>query len=191
MVFMTTTQQVWYGRMVRAILLDDATAVAELAYQLDDVNMLDDTGRTVLHIAVMHRRDSVLPPLLAAGADASIVNEYGMTPLGLAIQSGTETIARILRSARQDAKNGENGVPNPGGQPLVMQVRQSRDLRYVNLRSAPDNNARVVATTIPSTVLTVIGVSGAWVEVEMEQGLRGWAHSDWLDLPPKMMASFN
>jgi hypothetical protein len=32
--------------------------------------------------------------------------------------------------------------------------------------------------------MRVMGVSEAWVEVELEAGgARGWAHRDWLDLP--------
>ena len=84
----TEIQHSTYVSMVRAILLDDATAVAELAYRLDDVNMVDDTGRTILHIAVMHGSNQVLAPLLSAGADVDIVNEYGLTPIGLALRDG-------------------------------------------------------------------------------------------------------
>ncbi|MBV6633505.1 MAG: SH3 domain-containing protein [Alphaproteobacteria bacterium] len=189
-----------YGSMIRAILLDDATAVAQLAYEVGDVNQLDDTGRSVLHIAVMHRRDRVLAPLLSAGADASIVNEYGLTPLGLALQDGAETITRILSQAETEAEAKPKTVSDPAGdlvpiavsndksqEPvgklLSMSIRIRPEKRYANLRSRPDETARIVATAVPATQMTVIGVSTTWVEVELEAGARGWAHRTWLDLP--------
>lgn len=179
---MSTENQIWYGKMVKAILLDDATAVAELAFQQTDVNMLDDTGRTVLHIAVMHRSGKALPPLLAAGADASIINEYGMTPLGLAMQSGADTLAQILSSAAAEKAEEAHESPAPGGRQLAMKVKMNSQLRYLNLRAAPENNARVVATAVPSTIMTVVGISGEWVEVELDRGMCGWAHRSWLNL---------
>ncbi len=177
-----------YCRLIRAILLDDATAVAELAYSVDDLNWVDDTGRTVLHIAVMHRRDKVVAPLLSAGADVSIVNEFGMTPLGLALHDGAETISRLLQNAEvSDEKSGGQKAEDGQvafGQLLSMEVHINPGIRYVNLRKTPDHGGRVVATAVPGTVMRVMGVSEAWVEVELEAGgARGWAHRDWLDLP--------
>ena len=178
-----------YCRLVRAILLDDATAVAELAYNVDDLNQIDDTGRTALHIAVMHRRDKVVAPLLSAGADVSIVNEFGMTPLGLALHDGAETISRLLQNAEVSAPqtsnaNTEDQNPSPTGQLLSMEVSINPGIRYLNLRKTPDHGGRVVATAVPGTIMRVMGISEAWVEVELEAGgARGWAHRDWLDLP--------
>ena len=177
-----------YGRLIRAILLDDATAVAELAYSVDDLNWVDDTGRTFLHIAVMHRRDKVVAPLLSAGADVSIVNEFGMTPLGLALHDGAETISRLLQNAeikgKDAAATGHADGDPASAQLLSMDVHINPGIRYVNLRKTPDHGGRVVATAVPGTVMHVVGVSEAWVEVELDVGsVRGWAHRDWLDLP--------
>jgi len=186
-----------YVSMVRAVLLDDATAVAELAYRLDDLNMIDDTGRTILHIAVMHRRDQVLAPLLSAGADVRIVNEYGLTPIGLALKDGAETVARILRNAETTAtKTTDASMPDKpspevneaerrraAGQLLSMEVHINPQTRYANLRNIPSEEGRVVATAVPATAMIVIGVSQEWVEVELGPGIRGWAHRDWLNLP--------
>tara|TARA_X000001036_G_scaffold246493_1_gene229799 strand:+ start:4419 stop:5099 length:681 start_codon:yes stop_codon:yes gene_type:complete len=190
----TEIQHSTYVSMVRAILLDDATAVAELAYRLDDVNMVDDTGRTILHIAVMHGSDQVLAPLLSAGADVGIVNEYGLTPIGLALRDGAETIARILRNAQIEAeKNAEvSGSPDLAGEEarrkaagklLSMEVQIKPSMRYANLRNTASEEGRVVATAVPATRMVVVGISQRWVEVELGPGVRGWAHRDWLDRP--------
>lgn len=190
----TEIQHSTYVSMVRAILLDDATAVAELAYRLDDVNMLDDTGRTILHIAVMHGSDQVLAPLLSAGADVDIVNEYGLTPIGLALRDGAETIARILRNAQIEAEKHtevpgganlaeEEARRKAAGKLLSMEVQIKPSMRYANLRNTASEEGRVVATAVPATRMVVVGISQRWVEVELGPGVRGWAHRDWLDLP--------
>ncbi|MEO0394119.1 MAG: SH3 domain-containing protein, partial [Pseudomonadota bacterium] len=167
---------------------------AELAYDIDDLNWVDDTGRTVLHIAVMHRRDKVLAPLLSAGADVNIVNEFGMTPLGLALHDGAETISRLLQNAQVEQatqpqhSNEDQDQPAPG-QILSMDVHINPGIRYANLRQTPETDGRVVATAVPGTIMHVVGVSEAWVEVELDPGVRGWAHRDWLDLPFDMPAA--
>ena len=56
----------------------------------------DAQGNTALHIAILHKRSRNVSALLRMGADASLPNVYGCTPLILSAQFGYEEIAKIL-----------------------------------------------------------------------------------------------
>jgi uncharacterized protein YgiM (DUF1202 family) len=45
---------------------------------------------------------------------------------------------------------------------------------YVNILSGPGNNYSVVASVKQGDKLTVIGKSGAWFNVRLENGQQGW-----------------
>lgn len=171
---MVHDQHIWYGRMVRAIMLNDATLVAELAYENRSINTQDDTGRSILHIAIMHRRDRVLEPLIAAGADLSLVDERGLTPVALALEAGASTMRQLIDAARARGDDLTNHQ--------FVEARLNPALQYVNLRVSPDPYTRVVATAVRTDVMRVIGVSEDWVELEVRPGVRGWSKLEWLDI---------
>ena len=61
-----------------------------------DVNIAQSDGTTALHWAAYHDKADVVSQLLAAGAKADPANRYGITPLLLACQNGSESIVRAL-----------------------------------------------------------------------------------------------
>ena len=65
----------------------------------------DAQGNTALHLATVHNRCSNVNALLRMGADASLVNVYGYTPLILSAQFGYEEITKILLNPHQGKQN--------------------------------------------------------------------------------------
>ena len=89
-----------YARMVRAILTEDVQNLQQALGNSDGLNALDDTGRTPLHIAVMHSRTSVIEPLINAGADPTIKSGDHRTATEVAQEKG-ELVADTLKFAEQ------------------------------------------------------------------------------------------
>lgn len=90
-----------YARLVRAILTEDIANLRRLIRSTAEANLFDDTGRTPLHIAVMHARSSVLAPLMDAGADPAVVSGDGMSASDMAKDHG----GLLLKSFRQAQRN--------------------------------------------------------------------------------------
>jgi uncharacterized protein len=67
-----------------------------------DVNAPQADGTTALHWAVHHDDLATMKALLAAGANASATNTYGVPPLSLACVNGNERIVRELLVAGAD-----------------------------------------------------------------------------------------
>ncbi|CAJ1989618.1 6-phosphofructo-2-kinase/fructose-2 [Leishmania donovani] len=74
-----------------------------------DPNSRDYDGRTLLHIACMNGRLSVVTVLLEFGADASLLDRDGNTPLEVAEENGFGDVAQLL-SGYFDAE--ANAVPD-------------------------------------------------------------------------------
>ena len=55
----------------------------------------------------------------------------------------------------------------------------------LNLRSGPGTNYEVVRTLQKGDLVTVFAKApdGVWLSIMLPDGTRGWAHSDWVDLP--------
>ncbi|MEM6902634.1 MAG: hypothetical protein AAF556_05285 [Pseudomonadota bacterium] len=77
-----------YARMIRAILTDDADDLRRAVQGPEVANSYDETGRTPLHIAVMHSREKAIEPLMAAGADCELPAGDGRTSREMAEQKG-------------------------------------------------------------------------------------------------------
>ncbi|MBV6631523.1 MAG: hypothetical protein KI792_00675 [Alphaproteobacteria bacterium] len=77
-----------YARMVRAILTDDADDLRRAVQGPEVANSYDETGRTPLHIAVMHSREKAIEPLMAAGADSELPASDGRTASEMAEEKG-------------------------------------------------------------------------------------------------------
>lgn len=66
--------------------------------RLDFINQLDDQGFSPLHLCITSKSSRIALKLLQNGADASLVDKKGLTPLGLAIKKKQVDIERILRN---------------------------------------------------------------------------------------------
>ena len=84
--------------------LDTATIERLLAASpaTDAINAAQVDGMTALHWAVYHDRSDLVRSLLAAGADASSANRYGVIPLSLACANGNFEIVEALLAAGAD-----------------------------------------------------------------------------------------
>lgn len=77
---------------------DKREAVAALLEAGANVNHQDISGRTFLHAAVLGKRIKILQMLLAAGADPTIADNKGQTPLDLA-RAQNPKLAKLLEQA--------------------------------------------------------------------------------------------
>lgn len=66
--------------------------------RLDFINQLDDQGFSPLHLCITSKSSRIALKLLQNGADASLVDKKGLTPLDLAIKKKQVDIERILRN---------------------------------------------------------------------------------------------
>ena len=76
----------------------------------NDPNVVDDQGRTPLHLAALEGKPEIMAPLTQAGADPDALDDKGRTPLHLVAYFGTnpETVAALVQAgadlAAPDAK---------------------------------------------------------------------------------------
>lgn len=66
--------------------------------RLNFINQLDDQGFSPLHLCITSKSSRIALKLLQNGADASLVDKKGLTPLDLAIKKKQVDIERILRN---------------------------------------------------------------------------------------------
>ncbi|KAM5458526.1 hypothetical protein MaudCBS49596_000440 [Microsporum audouinii] len=80
-----------------------------------DINYINITGCTPLHIACHHQLHEVVKILLEKGADASIKNKRGETPLNMACTLKSHKTVEMLMEAGSDCETHDN----LGYQPIV------------------------------------------------------------------------
>ena len=100
---------------------------------------LGPDGSTPLQWAAYHQDVAQVKRLLAAGADVSQANVYGVTPLQLAAETGNATIIKALLTAGANVES-----PNAEGQTALMSVARTGNVEAAKLligRGA-DVNAR-------------------------------------------------
>jgi hypothetical protein len=67
--------------------------------QLTDINSRDESGRTALLLATLHKKSAAVTMLLEHGADPNIADANGMTPLQAATSGGKSAIIDALKRA--------------------------------------------------------------------------------------------
>ena len=60
-----------------------------------DLNLLDKSGRTPIHNAILGRHVKIMEMLLEAGADASILDESHDAPLHSAVRTRDENLVKV------------------------------------------------------------------------------------------------
>jgi len=86
----------------------------------EDVNHRDPDGTTALQWAVYDGNAAEVRRLLKAGADASLANSYGASPMTLAAEVGNTEILKLLVEAGANADS-----PNPDGQTALLAVART------------------------------------------------------------------
>lgn len=105
-----------------AVEYGNKPAVRSLLQQHVDVNAVQGDGATALHWAVYQDDAETTALLIAAGANAKVRNEYGITPLVLASKNGNAAILRQLLKAGADP----NEAVRDGETPLMFAARTDR-----------------------------------------------------------------
>ena len=77
-----------------------------------DFNLADYNGRTALHVAVAHFRADHVAYLLAHGADPTIIDVDGLTPLDEAQKQSLADIVAQLRNACNNAPADNGSASN-------------------------------------------------------------------------------
>ena len=85
-------------------------------------------GSTPLQWAVFEGNAAEVARLLDAGADASLANNYGASPMGLAAEVADTAILRLLLDAGADPDS-----PNPEGQTALMAVARTGNVEAARL----------------------------------------------------------
>ncbi|WP_109467440.1 caspase family protein [Albibacillus kandeliae] len=88
-----------------------------------------------------------------------------------------------LSAATQPQVQAPAQVQPPAPQPVFSYMVSGLDPNgdgFLALRDGITGNAQRIAKMGEGTRLNVLGQSGAWMMVETETGLRGWAHSNWI-----------
>ena len=115
--------------LIDAARRGDAAAVRALVHEKSlDVNAMGADGATALQWAVQRDDVSMVEMLLRAGANARVVNPYGVAPLGIAAVNGNPATLRLLLDAGADPNAGLSG-----GETAVMTAARTGTLEPLKL----------------------------------------------------------
>jgi len=137
-------------RLADAAMKRDISAVRALLAQKVDINAPGTDGSPALHWAVRVDDATMAKLLLGAGAQATVPNRYGLTPMAIAAGNGSASMIAILLDAGADA----NAADPAGDTPLMSVTRVGRADAVTLLL---DRGARIDATdaTYQQTALMV------------------------------------
>lgn len=77
---------------------DGLTSVLPMVFTNEIVNAQDRFGQTALHLAVSNNRDECVQFLLENGADTSLTDRKGRTPLQIAEECGYQSLLDLLKT---------------------------------------------------------------------------------------------
>jgi ankyrin repeat protein len=90
------------------VMNDLARQMIDSVIDIDDDR--DDTGHTVLHVAVYHKRADLIDLLLARGANIEAMSSRGWTPFILACQHSPSMISVLVEKGANVHAKGEHGI---------------------------------------------------------------------------------
>ena len=115
-------------RLADAAMKRDVAAVRALIAQKVDVNAPGTDGSPALHWAVRVDDAAMAKLLLGAGAQATLANRYGLTPMAIAAANGSASMIAILLDAGADAN-----APDPlATRPLMSAARSTCGRRHAD-----------------------------------------------------------
>ncbi len=106
------------------------------------MNAAETDGTTLLMRAIHGRHQAIADLLIAAGADVSASNRYGVTPLYLAARAADARAARALLAAGADAN-----TALPDGITVLMTAAKAGDPAIVEVLLGENDSAEPVATS--------------------------------------------
>ncbi len=80
----------------RVVYKDDFVLFSALVNELEDINIQNNYGWTLLHIAIRRDRKKMVEFLLAKGADINKTDGVGWTPLMEAIMDDKASLCKLL-----------------------------------------------------------------------------------------------
>ena len=98
----TTNSDQAFDDLHRLIKKGDRAKVRAWVESGADVNLRNRYGWSVLMLAALHGRTDIAEELLAAGADASVENDFGDTAVSLARIKGFDRTVHILERRTRD-----------------------------------------------------------------------------------------
>lgn len=92
----------------------------------DDLNARDEKGQTPLMLSAARNKAAICKLVLAAGADANLLDPLGRSALGIALAAGAREAASVIEVAcmSQAASRGRDGSREPAHAPLNRQGAQ-------------------------------------------------------------------
>ncbi|KAJ5175119.1 uncharacterized protein N7482_000996 [Penicillium canariense] len=114
-------KDVFQRGMLHSAAINAQSEILQILLDFDntlDVNMQDVHGKTTLHDAARSGSDTTTKILLEHGADPTIKDTYGRTPIYVAREANKTAVLNLLRAARQAEKERENANRGLPGQPL-------------------------------------------------------------------------
>ena len=115
-------------RLADAAMERNLPAVRALLTEKVDVNAPGTDGTPALHWAVRVGDLDMATLLIGVGADATLANRYGVTPLALAAANGSPAMMRVLLDAGASAN-----ATDPAGETLLMIAARTGVLDAVEL----------------------------------------------------------
>jgi ankyrin repeat protein len=139
-----------YGNLADAAMHRDMAAVRSMLNQKADVNAPGADGTPALHWVVRVDDLETARLLIQAGANATMADRYGVTPISLAASNGNAAMIKLLLAAGADA----NSV-DPTGETALMTAAKVGNLESV--RTLLDGGAKVDTTdpTFKQTALMI------------------------------------
>ncbi|KAL9951395.1 hypothetical protein ACROYT_G044049 [Oculina patagonica] len=83
-------------KLHRVSLSGDVPKVKDILESEPDLNLLDKSGRTPVHNAILGRHVKIMEMLLEAGADTTILDESQSAPLHTAVRTRDESIVKAF-----------------------------------------------------------------------------------------------
>jgi hypothetical protein len=114
----------WGEYMIDGARYGDVADVKEALQNSANVDAVDSSGRSALHMAAANGHHEVAHVLLEAGANTELKNDVGSTPLHWACVSGSLPIVKLLLS-----HGASPAVVNDAGQSPLDEALENEEIR--------------------------------------------------------------
>ena len=124
----------------------DVLKVRELVYVLsDEINMQDNDGNTLLHIACQNGHGDIVEALMLGGADETVTNDCRLTPIDVAWESNYVKLLELLDSNSQYEDSFSRTVLKKR---LLNETRKGNLEDVIRLAAVFDNDVVALSTAL-------------------------------------------